>query len=121
MKSAMDRGIARRKTRREPARVIDIEDWLDQLFSDNKPSQLNVRLKKLAEIISYATAKAAGNSIDCQPACCKRPGGKACRGLLKIDLVQEKDEIRWQCPACGNQGAVSGWRGEFWDMTRYDQ
>jgi hypothetical protein len=117
MRSAIVRGTARQKVRREPIQFIDIEGWLDQLFSDNKAPRLSVKLRKLAEIITFATANAAGISVDCQPVCWKRPRGKACRGLLRIQLALENDEIRWRCPACGNQGVTTGWRGEFWDMT----
>ena len=117
MYSRVFRDPTRQALGRKPLPVIDIQDWIDRLFSDNQAPRLNVRLRKLADIITFATAKSAGIPIDCVPACWKRPGGKACRGLLRVKLVPEKDEIRWQCPACGNQGAVTGWRGEFWDVT----
>jgi hypothetical protein len=97
--------------------VIDIEDWLDKLFSSNVAPRLKVRLKKLAEIITYATANIAGISIDVEPVCWRRPKGKACKCKLDINLDSDTDQIHWRCPACGNRGAVTGWHGEFWDMT----
>jgi hypothetical protein len=97
--------------------VIDIQDWLDKFFSTNGVPRLKVRLKKVGEIITYATANMAGISVDFHPGCWRRPDRRPCRGELKIELLSEKDEIHWRCPACGNEGAVTGWRGEFWDLT----
>jgi hypothetical protein len=97
--------------------VIDMQTWLDKLFFGNVVPRLKVTLKKLAEIITYATANEAGISVDVQPVCWRRPKGKACKCKLDINLDSDTDQIRWRCPACGNMGAVTGWQGEFWDMT----
>jgi hypothetical protein len=98
--------------------VMDIQDWLNKLFLGNGvPPRLKVRIKKLAEIITYATANEAGISVDSRPGCWRRPNKKICRGVLKIELMPEKDKIQWRCPDCGNEGAVTGWQDEFWDMT----
>ena len=97
--------------------VIDIQDLLDRLFFSNVVPRIKVSLKKLAEIITYATANEAGISVDFRPVCWRRPNRKTCRGVLEIDLAREKEEIHWRCPACGNKGTVIGWQGEFWDMT----
>lgn len=97
--------------------AIDMTDWLNKLFSDTAPPPLKVRLKKLAEIITYATSNMAGISFYHQPRCWKRPDRKPCRDVLEITFVPENDKIRWRCPTCGNEGEITGWRGEFWDMT----
>ena len=97
--------------------VIDIQDWLDKLFFGNGVPRLKVRLKKLTEIITYATANEAGIPVDFRPGCWRRPNRNTCRGALEIELMSEKKEIHWRCPVCGNEGAVIGWQGEFWDLT----
>ena len=97
--------------------VIDIQDWLDKLFFGNGVPRLKVRLKKLAEIITYATANEAGIPVDFRPGCWRRPNRNTCRGALEIELMSEKNEIHWRCPACGNEGGVTGWQGELWDLT----
>jgi hypothetical protein len=97
--------------------VIDVQDWLDKLFSSDVVPRLKVRLSKLAEVITYATANKAGISVDFRPMCWRRPNRKTCRGVLEIELMPENEEIHWRCPACGNRGGVTGWQGEFWDMT----
>jgi hypothetical protein len=97
--------------------VIDMQNWLDNFLFGNGIPRLKVGLKKLAEIITYATAGLAGISVDSHPICWRRPNRKTCRGVLEIELMPEVDEIFWRCPVCGNKGAITGWKGEFWDMT----
>jgi hypothetical protein len=109
--------VARQKKKCQPLWVIDMQTWLDTLFSCNEVPRLKVGLKKVVEIISYATANLAGIYSGIHPLCWRRPNGRACRGVLQIELVSEMDEIIWRCPVCGNKGTIIGWRGEFWDMT----
>jgi hypothetical protein len=97
--------------------TIDMQTWLDKFFSGNGVPRPNVRLKTLADIITYATASPAGISVDFHPMCWRRPNRKTCRGALEIELMTENDEIHWTCPVCGDKGTINGWQGELWDMT----
>jgi RNA polymerase subunit RPABC4/transcription elongation factor Spt4 len=97
--------------------IIDIRHWLDENLMDAGLPQLRLKVKKLGEIISYATAIEAGIPVDFQPVCWRRPGRKACRGALEMELVSETNQIHWLCPECGDEGVVSGWSGLIWDMT----
>jgi hypothetical protein len=108
---------ARQKKKSQPMWVIDMQNWLDKLFSCNEVPRLRVGLKKVVEIISYATASLAGIYVGIHPLCWRRPNGRSCRGALEIELMSEMDEIIWRCPVCGNKGTITGWKGEFWDMT----
>ena len=97
--------------------VIDIRHWLGENLVDAGLPQLRLKVKKLGEIVSYATAIEAGIPVDFQPVCWRRPKRKACKGKLEIDLNSDTDQIHWMCPECGDEGVVTGWKGLIWDMT----
>jgi len=98
---------------------IDIQHWLDDSRTGPGHPSLNSKIKKLSEIITYATSIEAGAPIDSAPVCWRRPKRRACAGRLEIAFDPEADEIRWRCPVCGDEGVVTGWRGLVWDMTDY--
>lgn len=54
-----------------------------------------------------------GSAIPCR---C-RPNGRPCRGRLEVERAAQTDHVRWHCPACGDGGLVTGWRGTRWDLT----
>jgi hypothetical protein len=97
--------------------VNDIRHWLGKNLLEAGLPQLRLKVKKLGEIITYATAIEAGISVDFQPVCWKRPKRKACKGKLGIELDSDTKQIQWLCPECGDEGVVTGWSGLIWDMT----
>jgi RNA polymerase subunit RPABC4/transcription elongation factor Spt4 len=97
--------------------VIDIRHWLGENLVDAGLPQLRLKVKKLGEIVSYATAIEAGIWVDFEPECGRRPKKKACKGKLDIDLDSDTDQIHWRCPVCGDEGVVTGWKGLIWDLS----
>ncbi len=91
--------------------VIDIRHWLDETKSGPAVPQLRLKVKKLSEIIIYATSIAAGISVKSIPKCWRRPKRKPCKGELDIDLDHMSEHISWRCKVCGDEGVVSGWEG----------
>jgi hypothetical protein len=100
--------------------VIDIRHWLDETNSGPAVPQLNLKVKKLSEIIVYATSIASGLSVESKPNCWRRPKRKPCKGELDIDLDHTSGHISWRCEVCGDEGVVSGWEGLIWDMLDTD-
>jgi len=97
--------------------VIDIRHWLDETLTGPGLPQLKFKVKKLGEIITYATSAEVGFSVGTQPVCWRRTNRKPCGGGLEIELFPGTDHIHWQCPICGNEGMVTGWGGLIWDMS----
>ena len=95
--------------------VINIQHWLDETNAAAVP-QLRLKVKKLAEIITYATSVAAGMPIDSIPKCWRRPQRKPCKGIIGIHLNEATNQIHWYCNNCGDEGVVTGWEGLIWDM-----
>lgn len=53
--------------------VINIQHWLDETKTAAGVPQLRSKVKKLAEIITYATSTAIGMPTDSIPKCWRRP------------------------------------------------
>jgi len=97
--------------------VINIQHWLDETKTVAAVPQLKSKVKKLTEIITYATSVASGISTNEVPKCRQRPKRKPCKGNLDIFLEKATNQIRWHCNICGDEGVVSGWEGLIWDMS----
>jgi hypothetical protein len=64
--------------------VIDIRHFLDDTQTGPAVPRLKFKVKKLSEIITYATSVAAGIPVDQTPKCWRRPERKPCEGHLDI-------------------------------------
>lgn len=100
--------------------VINIQHWLDEKGGGPAVPQLRLKVKKLSEIIVYATSVAAGLPVESIPKCWRRPKRKPCKGELSINIDEKSGHISWHCGICGDDGVVSGWEGLIWDMTDTD-
>jgi len=99
--------------------VINIQHWLDETRTAAAVPQLRLKVKKLAEIIIYATSSAAGMPADKIPKCWRRPKRRPCKGILDIYLNKNTNQIHWYCNICNDEGVVTGWEGLIWDMLDY--
>ena len=96
--------------------VINIQHWLDETKTEAGVPQLRLKVKKIAEIITYATSLESGIPTDSIPKCWRRPGRKPCKGILDIHLDTTTNQIHWYCDNCHDEGVISGWQGLIWDM-----
>ena len=99
--------------------VIDIRHWLDDTQTGPGLPRLKFKVKKLSEIITYATSVAAGIPVDQAPKCWRRPERKTCEEHLDIRLEQGAGQIHCRCPVCKDEGVVYGWRGLTWDKLEH--
>ena len=97
--------------------VINIQYTLDEIFFGPSVPWLKFNLRKLGEIITCATAQEAGIPVVLRPGCRRRPNRTTCHGELDVGLIPGTARIYWMCPRCKDEGVVTGWRGEVWDMT----
>ena len=97
--------------------VIDIRHWLDETQTGPGVPQLKSKVKKITEIITYATSVEAGIAVDAAPQCWRRPKRKPCSGQLVIRLDYSPDQIHWICPICEDEGVIAGWKDLIWDMS----
>lgn len=97
--------------------VVDIRHLLDESLTGPELPTLKFKVQKLTEIITYATAKQAGVSVDVLPRCWREPKRMPCVGELQTSINPDTNEIHWRCPDCGDEGVVTGWSGLIWDMS----
>ncbi len=51
--------------------------------------------------------------------CRRRSRHQRCGGRIIAAIDEEDpDTIRWTCPACSDNGFISGWQESIWDETR---
>ncbi len=100
--------------------VIDIRHWLNEEQTGPGAPQLRLKVAKLAEIITYATARDRDLVPEDPPKCWRRPNRKPCTGRLNVQFTED-DRIYWICPTCGDDGIIDGWHGLIWDVSSYDE
>ena len=98
--------------------------WITDLthFLDERGAivETPVPARRLAEhfaaIVAAATADpcqaATGSSVRCR----RRPGRKPCPGSIRAAItLDDRMDVVWDCPACGDNGVISNWHGTIWD------
>jgi hypothetical protein len=79
--------------------VIDLRDvaGLDEMVGP-----------RIGGVVSAATAHPPGEAIATGLACHRRPGHKPCPGKLLVRRAEAPAQIEWACPACSEEGVISG-------------
>ena len=72
---------------------------------------------RLAEYWAAIVAQASNYDEPTSLRCRRWPGRRPCAGLLTIFFDVEIFDVLWFCPACGDNGRISGWEGTFWDNS----
>jgi len=49
--------------------------------------------------------------------CRRRPRRRPCGTLLTLYFDVDNFDVLWFCPACDDNGRISGWQGTFWDNS----
>jgi len=96
---------------------VDIRHWLNADMTSPGLPQLKRQVDRITGIISYITSFENGIPDCLPPKCWKKPNRKPCKEPLQIDFTVE-GRISWICPACGDEGIISGWEGLRWDLGR---
>lgn len=97
--------------------VTHLPHFLDE--AGNIPKELPITTLEMANamcsFVAYATN--FGGKMDEEfPLCFATINNIVCRGKVFPCLAID-EKIIWQCDACGNNGAISGWQGTLWDLS----
>jgi hypothetical protein len=70
-----------------------------------------------AAIVQEITADISGELSLPKVRCRRKPVHRPCPGEIESTLDPRNGSIVWECPVCGDNGAISDWEGTFWDLT----
>jgi hypothetical protein len=71
----------------------------------------------LRRIVRAATASPVPGPQSTALACRRRPGHRPCTGHLLVERQDVPSVIRWECPACGEEGVIDGWQASPYDLS----
>lgn len=69
----------------------------------------------LYETLHRIPAMPTSTGIQCR----RRPGHVRCSGYILSELSEDKQQIRWWCEECGDNGYISDWEGTRWDPRKH--
>jgi len=95
--------------------VVDPWHWLDE---NGKVPEGNARLRRrilrVARLIEAAGPLPKMRGRDTLVECARRPGGKACLGLIFV-VKKQDDAIHAFCPRCrSDEALIHNWAGTPW-------
>jgi hypothetical protein len=94
--------------------IVDLQHFLT---SAGTLAELPRPARILAEYWTQIVAQGSNFGEPITLRCRRRPRRHPCAGVLEIFLEQDLEGLLWQCPVCGDNGVVRGWRGTFWDSS----
>lgn len=98
--------------------IADMRQFTDPDDPDHVVPRPAIRIRRfLGGIVEAATTATPGALAQTGQRCRRRPGRKPCPGPLQVMLTEVPPQIRWLCPACGDNGIITHWRGTPWDRT----
>ena len=78
------------------------------------------RVQRLAthygDLVRFASQVEPGMARKTPLSCRRRPGRRACGGLLVAELHEAEKHVEWHCPNCRARGVITGWRATPADL-----
>lgn len=68
----------------------------------------------LGAIVAAATTTAGQGEGLRSIRCRRRPGHRACPGVIEYRLWPD-ERVTWTCPICADNGVISNWQSTAWD------
>jgi hypothetical protein len=98
--------------------VTDLSHFIDAQtghLPTNVPGPARRLMEHQTRIVAAATTAVGGDGRHPdQIKCHRRPGHRACPGVIEHRLWADQ-RITWSCPSCGDNGVISNWQSTAWD------
>lgn len=102
--------------------IVDLTHYLDErgaIIATPGPA------RRLAEHFAAIVAAVTSDPVQAATAstipCRRRPRRKRCPGRIRATIsLDDRMDIVWECPACGDDGLISNWHGTMWDCLDTD-
>lgn len=102
------------------ALVTDLQHYLDQ--NGAIPSEIPTPVLKtahfLGSITGWVTMNPTARSKETNVSCRHSSGRRRCPGTVFAQLASDGTMIAWECPICGDNGIIHGWKGTMWDRSK---
>ena len=97
--------------------IIDLTHYLDEHGATVKlPSPARRLAEYFGAIVRAVTWDPVGAGTKSSVCCRRRPGRKPCPGQIRAAItLDDRMDIVWECPSCGDNGLISNWDGTMWD------
>jgi hypothetical protein len=102
--------------------IIDLTHYLDERGATvTVPSPARRLAEHFGAIVRAVTWDPVGAGTGSSVRCRRRPGRKPCRGHIRAAItLDDRMDIVWECPLCGDNGVISNWHGTMWDCLDDD-
>lgn len=97
--------------------IVDITHYLDERGAIiAAPAPARRLAQHFAAIVGAVTCDPHEAKTGSAVRCGRRPGRKRCPGQIRAAItLDDRMDIVWECPACGDNGLISNWHGTMWD------
>ncbi len=96
--------------------MADLQHFLD--LTEDTPAPARRLAAHVAVIVRVASSGDANVSWVSALPCRRRPGNRSCSGRVMVFRPEPAGAVRWQCNACGDDGAISNWEDSIYDLRR---
>lgn len=95
--------------------IVDLRHYLaaDGTLIAELPSRARILAEYWTQIVAQGSNFEEPTTLRCR----RRPGRRACGGVLQILLDADLDGMVWGCPRCGDNGVIREWQDTFWDNS----
>ena len=98
--------------------VIDIRHYLDERGKVAKmPAPALAIALFCGAVVAWVTGWPGPRSGDLTNGICRRSRARPPCSTEVYARLRPGGAIEWRCPACGEQGTISGWQGTRWDQS----
>ena len=97
--------------------IVDITHYLDARGAIvAAPTPARRLAEHFAAIVGAATSDPQRAATASGVRCRRRPGRRPCPGEIRASItLDDRMDVVWECPACGDEGVISNWQGTLWD------
>lgn len=101
------------------ATITNLTHFLDDsgFIASEAPAPARALGDQLAAIVECATAAGRRDRWTTSLRCRRRPKRRPCPANIVVQLVDIPAEVRWSCPACGDVGTITGFKGTAYDLS----
>jgi hypothetical protein len=102
--------------------IVDITHFLDERGAIvASPAEARCLAEHFAAIVAATTSAPCQAATGSPVRCRRRPRRKPCPEAIRAAItLDDRMDVVWDCPSCGDNGVISNWHGTIWDCLDAD-